>query len=540
MTTARRRATFSPEQRDELEGRLLERQSGKCYICDEPIDLEVHHGDLDIDHIDPFSQEGSDTGNNFALTHSSCNRSKGTSDIRVARRLAELEKLHQEARQNGDRAANLSYVLAKYHGAKAKLRVKRQSDHVEFSFPKTGDVQIRSAPLYQDKLSGAEYFFAVVPLEYVHHDDRINPRDIGTNIRKLIEEFLQERPQLHVGLGWWAPEEDGAGALKLFDGQHKAAAQIMLGVRELPVRIFVDPDLDVLTTTNTNAGSSLRQVAFDKATMRHLGSTLYADRVAQYRNMRGLSEDDLSFSEQDLVKHFRGEKRQMAKYIIDAQRDLITHNSDNRLTEFVEMGGRGTSRPMAYSTVENAFFQLVYKDALSSSIDEGFETGSNPRIVERDQMIRMMNIFADVFFVDKWDPDVGGSQIESRVSKGEEVPENHLRAWRVARDEVAVNIVRWIRLVMESYFAHTRRMVVRERLMQTVMPDELWEQIEVFLTNLSTLRCWFDKLMAQSVFGPKQNLEYWERVFNTGQSPDNTRVLTEGLNILTMIEPRRD
>ena len=54
----------------------------------------------------------------------------------------------------------------------------------------------------------------------------------------------------------------------------------MLGARELPVRVFLEPDVEVLITANTNAGSDLRQVAFDKATMRHLGSTLYADRVA--------------------------------------------------------------------------------------------------------------------------------------------------------------------------------------------------------------------------------------------------------------------
>ena len=178
--------------------------------------------------------------------------------------------------------------------------------------------------------------------------------------------------------------------------------------------------------------------------MRRLGSTLYEDRAAQYRKMRELPDDDFSFSEQDLVKHFRGERRQMEKYIIDAQRDRITHNSDNKLTEFVEMGGRGTSRPLAYATIESAFFQLLHKKALDSAIDEDLEFGSNPRDLERTQMVHLMNIFADVFFVDKWDPDIGGHQIENRITKGDEIPENHLRAWRVARDEVAVNAIRWV------------------------------------------------------------------------------------------------
>ena len=109
-------------------------------------------------------------------------------------------------------------------------------------------------PLLDDKLSGMESFFASVPLQYLHHDDRINPRSIGSNIRGLIEEFVAKRPQLHVALGWWAPTDDGAGVLKVFDGQHKAAAQILLGVHELPIRVFVEPDTKVLLQANTNAG----------------------------------------------------------------------------------------------------------------------------------------------------------------------------------------------------------------------------------------------------------------------------------------------
>ena len=96
-------------------------------------------------------------------------------------------------------------------------------------------------------------------------------RSIGANIRGLIEEFLQKRPQLHVALAWWSPETDGCGPVKVFDGQHKAAAQIMLGMKELPVRVFVEPDTNVLLVANTNAGSTLRQVAFDAAVMRPPG-----------------------------------------------------------------------------------------------------------------------------------------------------------------------------------------------------------------------------------------------------------------------------
>ena len=163
--------------------------------------------------------------------------------------------------------------------------------------------------------------------------------------------------------------------------------------------MFVNPDVNILMQANTSAGSSLRQVAFNKSVMRHLGSSLYRERAERYQKLQGLDEDDYSFSEQDLVKHFRGEKRQMERYIIDAQRDAITRSSDNSLLEFIEWSGKGTERPMAYSTLDSAFFQLLCQKALSIPIDQGVE-----REIERRQMVRLMSLFAEIFFYRQMGP----------------------------------------------------------------------------------------------------------------------------------------
>ncbi len=221
-------ASLNAEKRAQLEQRLFDRQSERCFICDDRIDLVLHKGQLDIDHIDPLVEDGLDAENNFALTHLSCNRSKGASNLVVARRLAEFEQLQQQARDAGKRGTNLGDVLERHDGAKATLRLRCKDAKVEFSLPDVGDNTIRHATLFHDKLSDMESFFAVLPLEYLHHDDRINPRSIGSNIRGLIEEFLKKRPQLHVGLAWWTSGEDGAGKVKVFDCQHKGAAHILL------------------------------------------------------------------------------------------------------------------------------------------------------------------------------------------------------------------------------------------------------------------------------------------------------------------------
>jgi hypothetical protein len=394
-------------------------------------------------------------------------------------------------------------------------------------------------PFYHDKLSGMDSFFTALPLEYLHHDDRINPRSIGANIRGLIEEFLQKRPQLHVGLAWWAPEKDGAGAVKVFDGQHKAAAQILLGARELPVRVFLEPDVNVLLLANTNAGGKLRQVAFDTAVMRHLGSSLYVDRVKRYQSMRGLAENDYSFSEQDLVRFFRGERREMERYIIDAQRDGITHDQQNALLEFVEWAGKGADRPLSYNTIERSFFrEFLYKKALDTPIDVGIAEGTNPRQLEREQMVRLMSLFAEIFFIGNWDPELGGRRLESQVQGGEVIPEGHMRAWRIAREEVLSNVTRWMRLVIANYYAYTGKVIHEDRQLHGRLPDELWDRLRNFLESLTRLPCWVDRNLSTTVFGPKQNLDYWETVFQTGKSPSGIQILTAPLDLNEMIRPR--
>lgn len=139
--------------------------------------------------------------------------------------------------------------------------------------------------------------------------------------------------------------------MKVFDGQHKAAAQVLLGVDAIPVRVFLDPDPDLLLETNTRAGTTLRQVAFDKSVQRRLGRSLFLDRVERYRHELGRPAEDEGFSEADLVKHFKGESREVKRYAIDAVRAAITHHQDNRLVPFVEFGGKSTEKPLSYSTI---------------------------------------------------------------------------------------------------------------------------------------------------------------------------------------------
>lgn len=526
---------LSADERTNLLEKLHLSQVGKCFICEQPIDLSVHKDTLDIDHIIPTKLGGKDDPINFALAHASCNRSKQASNLIVARVLQKFSSI-KDSVASENRGPNLDDVLQHHGGSRYEVRFVREEDKIKFALPEVSRVKITELDTYKDELSGFDYIFAKLPIAYLFHDEKINPRSIGQNISKLVEEFYLKRPQLHLALGWINVGTESKTKVRIFDGQHKAAAQVLLGVKEIPVRIFVNPDAEVLLATNTRAGTTLSQVAFDKSVQRHLGSALYLDRVERYQRDLGLSENDISFSERDLVKYFKGESREMKRYILDAVRDTITHSPNNKLKDYMDFGGRGKEKPLSYSTIEKTFYSFfIYQDVLDTSLDYQMEEGENPRALEKQQILGLMNIIAEEVFISKFDNDIGTNRIENRIQGGENLPLDHIRSFRLSKEEVLYNWLRYVEQIIKNYFIMQGVPIQEKKLFQYSFPEPLWERIRTFVENLLNLPVWANKELSSTVFGGKQNYEYWQGIFEKGKTPQGLQVLAEPINLMKMI-----
>ena len=524
-----------PEERHELIHKLHDAQKGHCFICEQGVDLVVHKNAIDIDHVVPLKVGGKDDPSNFALTHASCNRSKQASNLEVARILYRFSRLRKTLEEE-NRSPNLGDVLSAAGGGNQKLGFKLNSGTLTYSLAELGDNTLSTVPIYEDGLSGFRYFFALLPIQYLAHDSHINPRSIGANISKLVEEFHQRRPQLHVALAWLETKE-GRSAVHVFDGQHKAAAQIMLGVRHLPVRVFIDPDADTLITTNTNAGTTLKQVAFDKSVQRHLGSSLYQDRLQRYQTETGRADDDMGFSERDLVNHFKGQSREIKRFVLDALRNGVTSDPENRLMDYIDLSGRGKERPLSYSTIEKTFYSFfVYQEVLETPLNYRMEEGENPRDLERRQILRLMNLVAEEIYVGKFDPEIGTDKIESRLQKGQDFPLDHLRAFRMSKEEIVYNWLGYVGQIARQYFIMLGKPDPQERLFQYPFPEQVWDNISKFLRNLKDLPLWVNRDLSETVFGGKQNNSFWKTVFETGRTPQGMQVLAQPINLIEMIK----
>lgn len=524
---------LSAGDRDALVNTLHASQHGNCFICQKPIDLQIHARSVDIDHVEPLKVGGADRPTNFALTHASCNRSKQASDLRVARVLATFERIRLQA-AGSSRGPDLSDVLAHFGGAQHDLAFTLEGDMVKYSLSEVGDVAVRTVDLHIDKLSGLAYFFAKLPIAYLHHDDRVNPRSIGGSLGGLVEEFHRGRPQLHVALAWVSGTDHAK--VKVFDGQHKTTAQVLLGTDALPVRVFVDPNPDVLLTTNTNAGTALRQVAFDKSVQRRLGRTLFTDRIERYRSELHLDESDESFSERTLVNHFKGEAREIRRYALDSVRAAITHDPENKLLPYIEFGGKSTEKPLSYSTIEKTFLAFfVFPDVLDTPLNHRAEEGLNPRELEIRQVVRLMNVIADELVIGKFDLELGSARIEYKVQHGEDVPDHHLRAFRMMKEEILAAWLKYARQIIQTYFNMLGQPVDETRLFQHQFPAPLWDRLTAYVVNLSKLPAWVNKDLSASVFGGKQSADFWREIFQTGRAPSGQQVLTAPINLMDMI-----
>lgn len=512
-------------------------QGGKCYICRKDIDLDLHN--TNIDHVIPLANKGKDSEDNFALTHESCNKSKQDADLTVARALAQLTEIKHKITigdlgSDKSETASLKHVFEHIGGGKYSLHYKIEGNTFSYTLSEMNNEEIYKVPIFTDGLSGEKTVFIELPVEYLYHDELINPRGINSSINLLVKEFYQKNPQLHLSLA--RIDED---KIKIFDGQHKAVAQLLLGQRKLLVRLFIKPDIDRLITTNTNAGSKLRQIAFDKSIMRQLHDTLYADRIRKYQQDHHLEENDYTFSEQQLVEYFKGEAN-IKKYINDSAKHQITHSMDNKLRTYIDFEGRAKELPISYNAFEKTVLArfLDSKRILKTPINYRMDEGKNPREIEQKQIIRLLNIIAEEIYIDKFNPEIGVYRIENKIIDGKDADftDEHLAAYRISKEEIMYNWMLWLKKVIENYFSNTGKMYEQGSEFQIEFDEQLWANITNFIRNLIKLPLWKNRDMASTVFSGKNNYDYWKMVFETGSNPDGVKVLAQPLNYIEMIK----
>lgn len=215
--------------------------------------------------------------------------------------LAVLESLKRDAQErSGHRVITLADVLERFGGACKTFAWEYTLDKCAICYDIDGE-EYRSE-VFEDDLSGERSAFLTLPIEYIHHDSLINPRPVNLNLTNLIEEFAKGNPQLQQSLA----RIDG-DVVRIFDGQHKTVARILLGERAILMRLFLETDPAKLMETNTRAGKQLKQIEFDAGMQTKISKSLFQVRLQKYREEHGYADDDQSFLTDEVIDKLLGD-----------------------------------------------------------------------------------------------------------------------------------------------------------------------------------------------------------------------------------------
>lgn len=143
-----------------------------------------------------------------------------------------------------------------------------------------------------------------------------------------------------------------------------------------------------------------------------------------------------------------------------------------------------------------------------------------------------MNIIADEILWGNLTRLLGLLKLNTKSKKGKMFLKSiYIIAFRMAKEEIIYNWLRHIRQIIILYFFMQRKMVPEKKLLQYRFPDTLWETIKDFVRDLRSLPLWVNRDLSATVFGGKQNYDYWQTIFSTGRTPQGLEILPEPLSI---------
>src|SRR5260370_9578358 len=116
-------------------------------------------------------------------------------------------------------------------------------------------------------------------------------------------------------------------------------------------------------------------------------------------------------------------------------------------------------------SMEKTFYScFISGDGHESPINYGDDDNANPRDLEVEQILKLMNIIAEKVYVGHFDPALGTARIENQIQKGGDIPEPHLIAYRLSREEILYSCLRFVPQIVQNYFITTGNPIQDDKL----------------------------------------------------------------------------
>ncbi len=356
-----------------------------CYIC-----LKTLEGyspeEIEFDHIYNYADGYPQNLSNFAPVHASkdprklnCHKAKG-------------RKTPYEYREE----LRIKSKLEKISGLKNLCPSAVQSVYSILKEKKSITINGDTLTLYNQKIGNSDnfYFYHEIDTKFIEDDDKIQLRPLESKILPMIF-HLKQSVQLLPSLGRLDPDSK---TIKIFDGQHKAVAQIIGNNRKkIPCIVFINPDVDKMRVVAYLAHSDFLQQRYKKSHIDAKLAEIYKQRIEAFRKRVG--DPNARYSETDILA---GEsKAGIRKFLlasiiseIQLERSFIRDYAAQSRTE-------QKRRPMLWQSIE----RTVIKFCNLELVNEFSDSENNFRSDEIENICFILDQIEEYSIKNKWDPD---------------------------------------------------------------------------------------------------------------------------------------
>ncbi len=444
-----------------------------CAIDNKPI---TKKSDLLYHHINPYPAENKVNILNIATVCKRHHKEMGALSINEYKALIEMEQFFsKDGPKRLDDVLELKNGLGK-KSESLKYEINDDNDSINLNLintnaktvktVKNNDLRTVTLPLSTCPSTGFKYFYIVLPVDYINNDSKLQPRPL--EIKRLWELYkhLIINSQLTPSLCRLEGEK-----VYLFDGQHKAAAQIWAGRKEVECKIYVSPKIKTLKETNLMAHDKLRQMPFFTSVLINKWASIFTEEWKDYLKQPG-KKSESGFT---AFLSGRGKKRPEAINMIESNiYDSILEDESNLMVKYLEEYGSGLKRPLTVNRLKQAFFKrFIANPPLAIS----FEESDKLRELERENNVRLLNIIVQNTLEGMWDPDAGGK--------------NHKFSEKIYLNNAFKSICAVIKDVISAILELLDEDERKEILLREISEKD-WESIENSIEIIFSNRLWSD------------------------------------------------
>ncbi|MBM3704948.1 MAG: hypothetical protein FJW66_00340 [Actinobacteria bacterium] len=418
--------------------------------------------EIEYHHINPSLSDRENDVLNIATVCKKHHRELGQYSISELNALREIDRFFKTAGQKKLDDVIFLKTGRKNENISLDYSIRTDKEMVEITFENTA----AAFPLSTCPSTGFKFFYCVLPVRYINNDTQLQPRPLELKRLWDLYRHLVVSSQLTPSV---CRLENGM--VYLFDGQHKAAAQIWAGRKEIECKIYLEPETKKLKETNLVAHDKLRQMPFFTSVLISKWASIFSEEWQQYMD---LAKDK---SETGFVSFLssRGKKKTEAIHMIESNiYDSILEDDTNKVRKYLEDYSRDTKKPLTVGRLKQAFFK---KFITSPPLGIDIEQSDRLRELERLNAIRLLNIVADYSLEEMWNP--------ARMD------ENHGVSDRIylngSLKAVCSLIKDTVSNILELYDENERK----EILLREISEHD-WDLIEKSITLIMSHRVWQD------------------------------------------------